>query len=52
MEQARYALICQSEGIVPVVEPDLVLAGSHTLEDAVEVSHSPGPHPAHTQPTH
>jgi fructose-bisphosphate aldolase class 1 len=36
-DQARYALICQSEGIVPIVEPDLVLTGSHTLEDAVEV---------------
>ena len=37
-DQARYALICQSEGIVPIVEPDLVLAGSHTLEDAVEIN--------------
>ena len=35
---ARYALICQSEGIVPIVEPDLVLAGSHTLEDAIEIN--------------
>ena len=54
MEQARYALICQSEGIVPIVEPDLVLAGTHTLEDAVEASHGPsphtGPHPSHTDP--
>ena len=38
VDQARYALICQSEGIVPIVEPDLVLTGTHTLEDAVEVS--------------
>jgi len=38
VDQARYALICQSEGIVPIVEPDLVLAGTHTLEDAVEVN--------------
>jgi len=37
-DQARYALICQSEGIVPIVEPDLVLAGTHTLEDAVEIN--------------
>ena len=37
-DQARYALICQSVGIVPIVEPDLVLAGTHTLEDAIEIN--------------
>lgn len=37
-DQARYALICQSEGVVPIVEPDLVLKGDHTLEDAVEAN--------------
>jgi len=37
-DQARYALICQSEGIVPIVEPDLVLAGAHSLDDAVEIN--------------
>ena len=37
-DQARYALICQAEGIVPIVEPDLVLTGTHTLEDAVEIN--------------
>lgn len=37
-DQARYALICQDEGVVPIVEPDLVLAGTHTLEDAVEIN--------------
>ena len=36
-DQARYALICQAEGIVPIVEPDVVLAGTHTLEDAVDI---------------
>ena len=35
---ARYALICQSEGLVPLVEPDVVLKGEHTLETAVEVN--------------
>ena len=35
---ARYALICQSEGLVPIVEPDLVLKGDHSLEDAVEAN--------------
>ncbi|KAH8055244.1 3-phosphoinositide-dependent protein kinase [Aureococcus anophagefferens] len=35
---ARYALICQAEGLVPIVEPDLVLKGDHSLEDAVEAN--------------
>ena len=35
---ARYALICQSEGLMPIVEPDVVLEGDHTLEDAVVVN--------------
>jgi fructose-bisphosphate aldolase, class I len=35
---ARYALICQSEGIMPIVEPDVSLKGSHTLEQAVDVN--------------
>ena len=35
---ARYALICQSEGLVPIVEPDISLTGSHTLEDAVRIN--------------
>lgn len=37
-DQARYALICQAEGIVPIVEPDVVLAGTYSLEDAVEIN--------------
>ena len=35
---ARYALICQSEGLLPIVEPDVSLSGSHTLEEAVAVN--------------
>ena len=35
---ARYALICQSEGLMPIVEPDVSLSGSHTLEEAVDVN--------------
>ena len=35
---ARYALICQSEGIMPIVEPDVSLKGTHTLEQAVDVN--------------
>lgn len=29
---ARYAAICQSQGIVPIVEPELLMDGSHTIE--------------------
>lgn len=35
---ARYALICQEAGLVPIVEPDVVLAGAHTLEAAIEAN--------------
>lgn len=35
---ARYALICQSEGLMPIVEPDVSLTGTHTLEDAIDVN--------------
>jgi fructose-bisphosphate aldolase class I len=35
---ARYALICQSEGLVPIVEPDISLSGTHTLETAIDVN--------------
>ena len=35
---ARYALICQSEGLVPIVEPDISLNGSHDLEHAIQVN--------------
>lgn len=35
---ARYALICQDEGLVPIVEPDVVMKGTHDLETAVAVN--------------
>jgi fructose-bisphosphate aldolase class I len=35
---ARYASICQSEGIVPIVEPEVLIDGAHTLERCREVS--------------
>jgi fructose-bisphosphate aldolase class I len=35
---ARYALICQSEGLMPIVEPDVYLSGTHTLEQAVDIN--------------
>mmetsp|Transcript_58175 Transcript_58175/g.185209 ORF Transcript_58175/g.185209 Transcript_58175/m.185209 type:complete len:388 (-) Transcript_58175:1190-2353(-) len=35
---ARYALICQAEGLVPIVEPDVSLTGEHDLETAVRIN--------------
>ena len=34
---ARYAAICQSEGIVPIVEPEVLIDGAHTIERSAEV---------------
>ena len=34
---ARYASICQDNGLVPVVEPDIVRDGDHTLETCMQV---------------
>lgn len=35
---ARYAAICQSVGIVPIVEPEVLIDGEHTIERCEEVS--------------
>ncbi|KAJ1631224.1 fructose-bisphosphate aldolase [Pavlovales sp. CCMP2436] len=35
---ARYALICQAEGLMPIVEPDISLVGDYDLETAVRVN--------------
>jgi len=35
---ARYAAICQSEGIVPIVEPEVLIDGDHTMERCHGVS--------------
>lgn len=35
---ARYAAICQSLGIVPIVEPEVLMDGNHTLERCAEVT--------------
>jgi fructose-bisphosphate aldolase class I len=35
---ARYAAVCQQEGIVPIVEPEVLLDGDHTLQRCHEVS--------------
>ena len=35
---ARYATICQSQGIVPIVEPEVLIDGTHTIERCYEVT--------------
>ncbi len=35
---ARYAAICQSVGIVPIVEPEVLIDGDHSIERCAEAS--------------
>jgi fructose-bisphosphate aldolase class I len=35
---ARYAALCQEAGLVPVVEPEVLMDGEHTLEQCSEVT--------------
>jgi fructose-bisphosphate aldolase class I len=35
---ARYAALCQEAGLVPVVEPEVLMDGDHTLERCFEVT--------------
>ena len=35
---ARYAALCQEAGLVPVVEPEVLMDGSHTMERCFEVT--------------
>jgi fructose-bisphosphate aldolase class I len=35
---ARYAALCQEAGLVPIVEPEVLMTGSHTLERCQEVT--------------
>jgi len=34
---ARYAAICQANGLVPIVEPEVLMDGTHSAEDAEKV---------------
>lgn len=38
MQLARYAALCHEAGIVPMVEPEVLLQGSHSIEKAEEVT--------------
>ena len=35
---ARYAALCQDEGIVPIVEPEVLMDGDHTVDRCFEVT--------------
>lgn len=35
---ARYAALCQSEGIVPIVEPEVLIDGAHGIDRSFEVN--------------
>ncbi len=35
---ARYAALCQEAGLVPIVEPEVLMTGAHTLQRCAEVS--------------
>jgi len=34
----RYAALCQEQGLVPIVEPEVLMDGSHTLERCEEIT--------------
>ncbi|GAA5444426.1 fructose-bisphosphate aldolase class 1 [Microbulbifer sp. NBRC 101763] len=35
---ARYAAVCQAEGVVPIVEPEVLMDGDHSIERCAEVN--------------
>jgi fructose-bisphosphate aldolase class I len=35
---ARYAVLCQEQGVVPIVEPEVLMDGAHTIERCEEVT--------------
>ncbi|SHG76899.1 fructose-bisphosphate aldolase [Marinomonas polaris DSM 16579] len=37
---ARYAALCQEAGLVPIVEPEVMINGSHTLQQCAQVTES------------
>ena len=37
---ARYAALCQEAGLVPIVEPEVLMDGDHTIERCAEVTRS------------
>jgi fructose-bisphosphate aldolase class I len=40
---ARYAALCQAEGLVPIVEPEVLMDGDHALERCFRSPRRPSP---------
>lgn len=38
IDLARYAAICQQEGIVPIVEPEVLMDGNHSFQECYDVT--------------
>ena len=38
IEQAKYAKLCQENNLVPIVEPEVLMDGNHTIEKCYEVT--------------
>jgi len=38
VQLAQYAALCQAEGIVPIVEPEVLMDGGHSIETCFEVT--------------
>ncbi len=38
MRHAEYALLCQEAGIVPIVEPEVLMDGNHNIEDSYDAT--------------
>jgi fructose-bisphosphate aldolase class I len=36
---SQYAVLCQANGIVPIVEPEVLMDGNHTIDRCYEVTH-------------
>ena len=37
---ARYAALCQENGLVPIVEPEVIMDGTHSIDRCKEVTHA------------
>ena len=48
---ARYAALCQDEGIVPIVEPEVLMDGDHSLERCYQVTTRHAAHASSTRCT-
>ena len=35
---ARYAALCQEQGLVPIVEPEILMNGNHTIEESYQLT--------------